>query len=421
MLLALATLQETRSAAADLTTRLKAIADKHASFWNASFSFALHNESVEVAVASGLNDHMRRTNLTTDHGIPVGSTTKMYSAVSALRLQERGLLSLDEPVAPHVDRYLAVELPCDEAPPYCAAQCDATASCWAERSGEGCANITREGWATCTYCVRFFHCDGPQAAGAPRAVTLTMLWENDATIEQVTFRQLLTMSSGIGDYFLDHTNWLYDQSIARNRTVEPLEYLAHMSHGFIFPPGATETVPAGRPGAGMNVTRGSYSTNGFSLVGLALAGVLNLTDWAQLDQRELAWGTHLFDDDASVFPTRGTCRSYPTVAEQYTSENSRVRFHAITDRPCLNSWLGGNFAGPSRDSSSLQLLPAARCSPRCIAASWDAVTGRPLDVARFVFSAFEPSAPRALLSRESLAQLETYHPLTDSFGDFSLA
>lgn len=46
-----------------------------------------------------------------------------------------------------------------------------------------------------------------------------------------------------------------------------------------FPPGA-----AGR---------GFYSTNGFSLVGLALATVLNKTDWAQLDQRNLAWGDHV--------------------------------------------------------------------------------------------------------------------------------
>ena len=75
----------------------------------------------------------------------------------------------------------------------------------------------------------------------------------------------------------------------------------------------------------------------------------------------------LFDDDASVFPTRGPCQAYPAVAEQYTSENSSMRFHAIADRPCLNSWLGGNFAGPSRDSSSL--CTCVSCAFACMRAS----------------------------------------------------
>jgi len=94
----------------------------------------------------------------------------------------------------------------------------------------------------------------------------------------------------------DQTNWLYNQFIGSTRTTEPLEYLVHMDHGFLFSPGETTVVPANQPGAGQTVLKGSYSTNGFSLVGLAIAGLLNASSWADVDQRDLAWGTSLPKD-----------------------------------------------------------------------------------------------------------------------------
>jgi len=209
-----------------LTTQLKQILDKHAAFWNASYSFAIANDSVEVAVAAGYDDHARGTNLTRDMQIPQGSTTKMYTAVAVMRLEEQGVLRLDDTVAPHIDRYLAVKLPCADAPSMCAAQCASTAPCWANRNASGCEGTTAETFAACSYCVRYFHCDAFQAAGAPEAVTLTNVWDNDPTIELVTFRHLLTMASGVKDYFFDRTNWLYREVMASTRDIEPLEYLA---------------------------------------------------------------------------------------------------------------------------------------------------------------------------------------------------
>jgi len=144
-----------------------------------------------------------------------------------------------------------------------------------------------------------------------------------------------------------------------------------MDHGFVFAPGSTMTVPAGVPGAGISVERGSYSTNGFSLVGLAIAGLMNLTDWSQLDQRALAWGDQLYDDDMTLFPGRGSCRNYAGVVHQYTSENSSTPFHEVSNHSCLNSWLGGNIAA------------------------------RPLDIARFTHAAFNPTASRRLISDAS--------------------
>lgn len=216
------------------------------------------------------------------------------------------------------------------------------------------------------------------------------------------------MTSGVMDYYYDKTNWLYYSVLGSTRDLEPLEYLSHMNHSFLFAPGTPN--------------RAAYSTNGFSLVGLALAGLFNLSDWAALDQRQLAWGEKVFKDDATLFatrrrasedaaappqrpprrsgeraagssgnglgwpgapmalpseapqgapscpPRRGTCLKYPMVAKQYASQPRPVPagappapplpFFEISNHSCLNSWTGGNIAA------------------------------RPLDVARFTHAVF---------------------------------
>ena len=55
----------------------------------------------------------------------MGSCTKTTSAVIALRLAEQGIISMDEPVMPHVNRYLARQLDCAGLPAdsYCSTTC----------------------------------------------------------------------------------------------------------------------------------------------------------------------------------------------------------------------------------------------------------------------------------------------------------
>ena len=69
---------------------------------------------------------------------------------------------------------------------------------------------------------------------------------------------------------------------------------------------------------------GAYSTNGMSLVGLAIAGLQNKKFLYDVDQRELAWGKHLYPDDHTHFPTRGTCLEQvddpSKMARQYFSD-----------------------------------------------------------------------------------------------------
>merc|ERR1719161_2400787 len=94
------------------TNKLQRIIDEHSRFFNASISLAIHNDTLEAAVASGQDNYADPSSrLTVNKSIPMGSTTKMYSAVGVLRLVENGTISLDQKVAPLVDRYLGVKLP----------------------------------------------------------------------------------------------------------------------------------------------------------------------------------------------------------------------------------------------------------------------------------------------------------------------
>jgi len=375
-----------------LQRRLQSIVEEHSTFWNVSLSFAIHNDSVEIAVAAGANDYSNpgASRLTTDTQIPAGSTTKMYTAIAVLRLAEQGIIGLDQPIAPLVDKYLSKTPMCASAPSFCESKCAPRAECF---TSVNCTDISREFKSNCSYCLRYLPCyDKPVA-------TLLGLWEGNEYIEEVTFRQLIWMSSGLMDYYNSpnvsqtetSNEWLYYAVLNSTRDVEPLEFLMHQSKSFLFKPGSTTVVPRGVPGAGMTVSRGSYSTNAFSLVGLALTGLLELDDWSDLDQAKLAWGERLPADQPDIFPKRGTCLTYPQVAHQYASVRENVTFEDITNHSCLNSWMGGNIAP------------------------------RPTDAARFTYAAYRDDG-QALISASSRSELLTLHPLTDGhFAEYYLA
>ena len=114
-----------------LHERLQAIVAQQATFWNVSMSFAVHNASVELAVAYGVNDFHAKPprQLSVHDRIPMGSTTKMITATTVLRLAEKGTIQLDDPVAPGIDTYLSHRQPCKQAPAWCASRC------WAHGTG----------------------------------------------------------------------------------------------------------------------------------------------------------------------------------------------------------------------------------------------------------------------------------------------
>lgn len=116
---------------------------------------------------------------------------------------------------------------------------------------------------------------------------------------------------------------------------------------------------------------------------------MNLTSWTELDQRSLAWGSKLFPDDHTSFPTTGVCASYDDVVHQYTSQDHSHPFTDIRNHSCLNSWTGGNIAA------------------------------RPLDVARFAWEIF---GTEELIDAKSRKEMNTLHPFTDgNFGAYAMA
>ena len=214
-----------------LTVQLQSILQRHSSFWNASSSLALYNDTTEIAVAAGLNDYSNQSSkLTPNNQIPLGSVTRFFSAVSVLRLVEAGKLKLDEPIAPLVDQYLAYPEPCDQTPAMCETECVPFAHCFTSDYSEACAARTAsQKNATCSNCFHHLHCFSA-SPDVLSAITLLQIWDNNHNISKVTFRHLLSMTSGVKDYYFDNTNWLYKQNMSSKRDVEPLEYLTHMDH-----------------------------------------------------------------------------------------------------------------------------------------------------------------------------------------------
>lgn len=354
---------------------LQHLATTYASLFNASVTLAVHNDSVSAAAAAGYADYATDKPMTTDTLVPMGSLTKMYTAVGVLRLAEEGLLHLDDRVAPLVDAYLArsaASAVCSEAPAQCEQSCVPIAHCLLS-DGPLCHLVPKVKQAACSYCLRYLHCFANTTLPFPKVPTLRQLWDGEATIEEVTFRQLLQMTSGVEDYYFDRTNWLEVTTLTTTRDIEPLEYLVEMPHAFDFAPTSGRAV---------------YSTNGFSLVGLALCGLLGHSDWAQLDQKKLAWGDAAPTDDQTRFLGRGTCiDDGADIAHQYLSIKFDSPYFDITNHSCLNSWTGGNIAA------------------------------RPLDVARFAHALHTGK----LLNKTSLGVMYDWHPLTDEFGAGYLA
>ena len=366
-----------------LQQRIQAALDRHSTFWNASYSVAVvgtmfGQSNAEVTAAAGANDyaHPETSRLTPDTLIPMGSATKTYSAVIALRLAEQGVISMDEPLMPYVDQYLAKQLDCTtlQQNSYCARICfpqaDQLAQCLA---GGGDESTCKELGSRClAECDGYFHCN----AAAPFTITHQSLLGDDPRLSQITFRQVVSLSSGLKDY---DEGMLIRTTLSSFRDVTPLEYLAYMDKGLYFDPGQG----------------GAYSTNAFSLLGLAIAGIQNKR-WYEVDQHSLVWGSHTPAGDRTTFPTRGTClqngfnNDPSTMAHQYFSDSRPPRYRPdrqfvdLANRSCLNTWFGGNIAA------------------------------RPLDVARFVHATYAPNSP--ILTHNSQAQMLQYHPMTAGWG-----
>merc|ERR1712176_1289000 len=103
----------------------------------------------------------------------MGSTTKMFTAVSVLRLAEKGVISLDQKIAPLVDKYLTHRLPCNETPAHCAKSCWPIVACLGGQTDGVCTDVRPKEKAACSDCIRHLHCHCDGTA-CPSALTLKM-------------------------------------------------------------------------------------------------------------------------------------------------------------------------------------------------------------------------------------------------------
>jgi CubicO group peptidase (beta-lactamase class C family) len=97
---------ECTTTVASLTQSLQKIVDDNAVRNNISYSFAVVSDQFTVTVASGVDDHNTGRRVTTESLYPAGSVTKPYTAVAAMRLHDKGVLDLEEPVYTILDPWL---------------------------------------------------------------------------------------------------------------------------------------------------------------------------------------------------------------------------------------------------------------------------------------------------------------------------
>jgi CubicO group peptidase (beta-lactamase class C family) len=152
-----------------LRGKLQQVVDQQALAWNASFSLGLvwGAAAASVAVAGGLSDHTTRTVVTPSTRYPLGSATKLHTAIACLQAAEHGLLDLDAPIARYVDPFLK----------------------------------------------------------RTNGTTLLQLYKNDANISAITTRQALAMRSGVHDYDDAAVQaWSFDRA-NEGRDLSPYDYL----------------------------------------------------------------------------------------------------------------------------------------------------------------------------------------------------
>jgi len=96
----------------NLTYVLKPVlATKSAQWSNAGVVMGFRHRNDTLTMAAGYNDHVANISTTVDDKFLFGSSTKMVTGTAVLQLVERGVLTLDEPMAPHVDQFLLGALP----------------------------------------------------------------------------------------------------------------------------------------------------------------------------------------------------------------------------------------------------------------------------------------------------------------------
>jgi CubicO group peptidase (beta-lactamase class C family) len=300
-------LAATPAAAAGLQDQLDDILAAHALFWNTSLSVAFAFDDPDApstappavfAAAAGVNDRFGPTGdpITTASRLPSGSTDKAFTAAAVVRLAELGQIDLDAPAHTYIDPWLAAQ--------------------------------------------------------SPPVESLLKQWGGDATINEVTVRQLLSMRSGIKDY---DDGALFEWTLKHpDDDYLPQMFLSTVDKTFEF-----------QPGQG-----GLYTGTGYVMLGMILSSVQNATAWDKVDQvgpllsRSSTTTAKLALDD-TLFMMAGKCSQYPEVTHQYIYNQRPYTYMLMSsaERQALrareSSAAAASCSGKSYPSTALEGSPGA--------------------------------------------------------------
>lgn len=313
ILLAMAT-SKVLNPPAGLDDEVAVILSNAAKQFNTSFSVGIVGPTGspwEIAHAAGVQDRSTGVKLGAHSMIPVGSVTKAWTSVRTMQLVEQGKIGLDTPAHTYIDPWLAKQ--------------------------------------------------------NPPAGPLLAMWNSDTTIETVTVKHLLAMTSGLRDY--DDTafeTWTIENP---DKDATPLGLIGALNKTFLFKPGSPEEA--------------AYSSDGFVLLGMVLASVTDAPTYDKLDQMVVngSEASALFGD--TIFMGPGRCSTHPDVPHQYIvrppalrnhRRPNQLRSHPSPDkRPDRGTYINGGLslsslqheaavamtAVGSVDHATLSLAPAA--------------------------------------------------------------
>ena len=273
----------TRTTLETIKSQVQTILNEEALLWNTSFqagfSSATHGE---FGVAAGKLDASSHsdTQMTPDVMIPVGSATKAYTAATIIKLVDQGLIDLDNEVYKYVDSVL-----------------------------------TRL-----------------------NGTTLLKLWKGDLTIQTVTVRHLLHMSSGLNDYDDEALQTFTNKYPGEDKT--GIDLLHELDKTFLFSPG----------------TGGAYSSVGFTLLGFVMVGATSSSQggtWNDFDQRSFMSADQSMRWNRTSFPKLGRCTEYDVPKQWlYKQIGSEAMFYNLGQASCLNGWTCGNLAASAQNLAS---------------------------------------------------------------------
>ncbi|KAJ9461989.1 hypothetical protein DIPPA_20336 [Diplonema papillatum] len=269
----------------------------------------------------GPEDEVDASARVTDHFL-FGSGAKFHVALGVVRAAERGFVSLDEPAAPFVDRYLA-------------------------------ANGTT-----------FAGLYGPLA-------------------NNITIRHLLAMRSGLRDYDDDHLlNW---QLSVPHKDITPVDVLHYTpDKSFRCYPGQC----------------GGYTSLGYTILGLVLAGVYNPGGaWDGWDERLMLTGY-----PGALYVNGGTLSEQKrrfseegiAVAHGYQQAPDGTRFRDLWGVSALGGWTCGNLLANTPTEADL---------------AFEMFTGKPSPERKDGALGFEPP-----VTRESLREMLEFTYLDDTMS-----